>query len=372
MKSFLKSKKSIIYFFLFVSCAFCLDSHPNLSKTRQRIKSGINRIGKMNLSSIMEWAKKDFLKKRYQESLQKLRYHMVEDPLDASPWFLQGLIFERLYKYKKAYLSFEKSYELKKSRRTSNKMKSMFSKFPKKSKKIKIEPVAIKKAKKNIEEKIVLVEVNTYAKRSYKAFKSLETLQSQAKAYQVKKGSFTGFSLKSLKSMKLSTLNVNFQGLGEISMKGNNVYSSIYKDTSFQKEALKPYLSALSLTKEKKYKEASEILEKLSDYSKEEFLYLINIYRKQNSIYKELNFRLKIANKSIIDLSNYYWLAEYYYKAGVHERAIKYYNLLVVSQNAYKSMAQYRLKLMKNGGNYQLEEYMKNRRKNKNSGKKVK
>lgn len=340
------------------------DPHPNLSKTRARINSGISKVGKLNLSSIMIWAKKDYRSGYYQESLQKLRYHMAEAPYDPEPWFLQGLIFERLKKYKNAYLSYQRSYSLKKSDRVLNRMKAMLAKRPKKKKptQLKAKAKETPKIAEAIKKSIAIVPV-TYAKRSYTAFKALEALQTQAKVYAARKGSFVGFSLESVKGLKLTTRKLDFSFLGEISIKGEDVHSSIYETSAIQKESLKAYLSALNLSKEKKYKEASAVLEVLAELSNEEFLYLIDMYRRLKLEKSEIDLRIKVAKLGIFDSANYYWLAEYFYKKGDHTLAKKYYLPLNFDGSPYYSLVQYKLKLIKQGGSHKLREYMKSLKK---------
>ncbi|MCJ8345837.1 hypothetical protein MJH12_09870 [bacterium] len=358
---------NILCFYYMLSFSNAADLHPNLSKTRQRLASGISKIGKMNLGSIMIWAKKDFKRGKYKESLQKARYHMAEDPYDPEPWFLQGLIFERLKKYDSAYLSFKRCYRLKESPRVLRKMKAMLAKFPKKKKK---QSLALKDPKvvTSVAKVIPIEDTSiTYAKRSYSAFKALETLQSQAHVYQAKKGSLDGFSLKSIKEMKMSTLSIDFSALGEVTIQDGKVFSSVYQNAQFQKEALTNYFTALKLSKEKKYQELGILLETQKDFSKEEFLFLIDIYRRQNLDGKELLLRMKIAELKIFDAANYYWLAEYFYKMGEHQKATHYYNFLNNEDSAYFSLAQYRLKLIQSGGSHKLHEYMKSLRKKRHS-----
>ncbi|MCO4782377.1 MAG: hypothetical protein KC646_08630 [Candidatus Cloacimonetes bacterium] len=338
---------------------YASDPHPNLSKTRARINSGISRVGELNLSSIMIWAKKDYQKGYYKESLQKLRYHMAEAPYDPEPWFLQGLIFERLKKYKNAYLSYQRCFSLSKSERALGKMKEMLAKRPKKKKKTQLEPkpVAIETSKITTGEAVV--EIKSFAKRAYAAYKALETLQTQARVFEARKGSLAGFSLASVKELKLSTRQMDFSFLGEVTIKGQEVNSSIYQTATIQKESLKPYLSALNLAKKGKFKEAASVLEKLEKVSNEEFLYLIDMYRRLKEEKKEVDFRIKIADSGIKDSGNSYWLAEYFYKNGNHKLAKKYYNDLNSKDSPYYNLVQYKLKIIKEGGSHKLREFMK-------------
>lgn len=342
------------------SFSFASDPHPNLSKTRARINSGISKVGKLNLSSIMIWAKKDYKNGYYKESLQKLRYHMAEAPYDPEPWFLQGLIFERLKKYKNAYLSYQRCYSLKKSDRAFNKMKAMLSKRPKKIKKTQLKEKSTPEPEKAvIAPKVGTPLTKTYAQRSYSAFKALEALQTQAKVYEAKKGTIIGFTLESVKALKLTTRKTDFSFLGDVTIKGQEVHSSIYQTASIQKESLKPYLAALNLSKEKKYKEAASTLEALSELSREEFLYLIDMYRRLKLEKNEVDLRIKMADLGIFDSANYYWLAEYFYKNGNHASAKKYYQPLNSQGSPYFSLVQYKLKLIEEGGSHKLREYMK-------------
>lgn len=365
LQNFRLGLQFLILFLSGLSFNYTSDPHPNLSKTRARLNSGISKVGKLNLSSIMIWAKKDYNNGYYKESLQKLRYHMAEAPYDPEPWFLQGLIFERLKKYKNAYLSYQRSYSLKKTDKAFNKMKAMLDKRPKKVKKTQLKAKEKVLASAPVPEQIIAKKsLVTYANRSYAAYKALEALQTQAKVYEVKKGALLGFSLESVKALKLTTRKTNFSFLGDVTIKDEKVHSSIYQTAAIQKESLKSYLSALNLSKEKKYKEAADILEALPDLSREEFLYLIDMYRRLKSEKKELALRLKIIDLGIFDAANYYWLAEYFYKQGNHPLAKKYYQVLNSKNSPYYSLVQYKLKLIKEGGSHKLREYMKNLKKN--------
>lgn len=347
--------------FLFLSGISFGDTNSLREKTRE----GLRKIRSYVPQSIIEAAHLDMQRGRMSSALRKLKYHQRLNPRDPEGYFLEGELFALTEKYREAYIAYHKAYYLTGSDLFREKMEEMklkggvsVSDGDEKGDISSQKDSSAAKQEESKEETAAPAEEFNPRKGSFIILSKLRTLNSLLKRYQSVHGELPKeFKLESLLEGNITTRALDISELGEVSIKDEKIFSSVYGTVQDQEGALKKYRDAISMEASGDLTGTLALLEgEIEKLSEEELDFLIRVAQRAGNTDKSLELRQIMAKKFPDHYANLFVLANYYFRRGEHQEALEYFGLLAQGNSNFKDEAQEKINLIRGGGSYRLRE----------------